>query len=197
MKRILVTGGAGFLGSHLCEKLLQTGCEVICADNLFTGRKENIRHLLAHPNFKFIRHDITKPLYIEIDEIYNLWGLAFKPDTDDMRESPAIRVIEELTAAGAQIRAYDPQTMEAARKHYLKHCAGITYCENKYKTLEGADALLLITEWKEFRSSDFSAIKERLGTPVVFDERNQYEREQLSRYGLEYEQIGVRVPDGT
>lgn len=72
MKRILVTGGAGFLGSHLCEKLLQAGCEVICADNLFTGRKENIRHLLAHPNFEFIRHDITNPLYVEIDEIYNL-----------------------------------------------------------------------------------------------------------------------------
>lgn len=130
-------------------------------------------------------------------KVFAVWGLAFKPDTDDMRESPAIRVIEELTAAGAQIRAYDPQAMEAARKHYLKHCAGITYCENKYKALEGADALLLITEWKEFRSPDFSTIKERLGTPVVFDGRNQYEREQLSRYGLEYEQIGVRAPDGT
>lgn len=123
--------------------------------------------------------------------VFAVWGLAFKPDTDDMRESPAIKVIEELTSAGAQVRAYDPQAMAMAQEHYLKHCGGITYCRNKYEALEGADALILVTEWKEFRSPDFSVIKERLGTPVIFDGRNQYEREQLRRYGLEYEQIGV------
>lgn len=72
MKRILVTGGAGFLGSHLCDKLIEQGEDVICLDNLFTGRKDNIRHLLGHPNFEFIRHDITEPIYIEVDQIYNL-----------------------------------------------------------------------------------------------------------------------------
>jgi UDP-glucuronate decarboxylase len=71
-KRILVTGGAGFLGSHLCEKLLQLGHEVLCVDNLFTGSKDNIFHLYENPNFEFIRHDITFPLYLEVDEIYNL-----------------------------------------------------------------------------------------------------------------------------
>ena len=71
-KRILVTGGAGFLGSHLCERLLREGNEVICADNLFTGSKDNIRHLLANPYFEFMRHDVTFPLYVEVDEIYNL-----------------------------------------------------------------------------------------------------------------------------
>ena len=71
-KRVLVTGGAGFLGSHLCEKLLGQGCEVICADNLYTGTKRNIFHLLDKPNFEFMRHDITFPLYLEIDEIFNL-----------------------------------------------------------------------------------------------------------------------------
>ena len=71
-KRILVTGGAGFLGSHLCEKLLDLGNDVICADNLFTGSKDNIRHLMDNNYFEFIRHDITQPLYVEIDEIYNL-----------------------------------------------------------------------------------------------------------------------------
>jgi UDP-glucuronate decarboxylase len=71
-KRVLVTGGAGFLGSHLCERLLEQGCEVICVDNLFTGTKRNIYHLLNEPNFEFIRHDITFPLYLEVDEIYNL-----------------------------------------------------------------------------------------------------------------------------
>lgn len=72
MNRILVTGGAGFLGSHLCERLLQDGNDVICADNLYTGSKDNIRHLMANPYFEFIRHDVTEPLYVEVDQIYNL-----------------------------------------------------------------------------------------------------------------------------
>lgn len=72
MKRVLVTGGAGFLGSHLCDRLLKEDCDVICVDNLFTGSKENIRHLLNKPYFEFIRHDITEPLYVEVDQIYNL-----------------------------------------------------------------------------------------------------------------------------
>ncbi|KUG29112.1 dtdp-glucose 4,6-dehydratase [hydrocarbon metagenome] len=71
-KRVLVTGGAGFLGSHLCERLLADNCEVVCLDNCFTGSKQNILHLLGNPNFEFLRHDITFPLFIEVDEIYNL-----------------------------------------------------------------------------------------------------------------------------
>ena len=70
--KVLVTGGAGFLGSHLCEKLLDSGHEVLCVDNLFTGSKENIKHLLTNPNFEFLRHDVTFPLYVEVDQIYNL-----------------------------------------------------------------------------------------------------------------------------
>ena len=72
MKRVLVTGGAGFLGSHLCDRLIKEGNDVICVDNLFTGSKDNIRHLLSNPYFEFIRHDITEPLYVEVDQIYNL-----------------------------------------------------------------------------------------------------------------------------
>lgn len=79
MKRILVTGGAGFLGSHLCERLLRDGNNVICADNLFTGRKENILHLLQNPYFEFIRHDVTQPLYVEADRIYHLACPASPP----------------------------------------------------------------------------------------------------------------------
>jgi UDP-glucuronate decarboxylase len=70
--KVLVTGGAGFLGSHLCEKLIDSGHEVLCVDNLFTGSKENIKHLLTNPNFEFMRHDVTFPLYVEVDQIYNL-----------------------------------------------------------------------------------------------------------------------------
>jgi len=72
MKRILITGGAGFLGSHLCDRLLAQGHDVLCLDNLFTGNKNNIRHLIGHSNFEFVRHDITQPIYLEVDEIYNL-----------------------------------------------------------------------------------------------------------------------------
>ncbi len=71
-KRILITGGAGFIGSHLCERLLSEGNEVICVDNFFTGSKDNIKHLLGNPYFEVIRHDITFPLYVEVDEVYNL-----------------------------------------------------------------------------------------------------------------------------
>ncbi|MCW8836424.1 MAG: GDP-mannose 4,6-dehydratase, partial [Rhodospirillales bacterium] len=71
-KRILVTGGAGFLGSHLCERLLGEGHDVLCVDNLFTGTKDNIAHLFSNPYFEFLRHDVTFPLYVEVDEIYNL-----------------------------------------------------------------------------------------------------------------------------
>ena len=72
MKRILVTGGAGFLGSHLCDRLIEAGNDVICLDNLFTGSKDNIRHLLSNPYFEFIRHDVTEPIYLEVDQIFNL-----------------------------------------------------------------------------------------------------------------------------
>ena len=71
-KRVLVTGGAGFLGSHLCEKLIHENCDVICVDNLFTGQKQNIAHLMKSPYFEFVRHDITFPYYVEVDQIYNL-----------------------------------------------------------------------------------------------------------------------------
>ncbi|HKM05063.1 MAG TPA: UDP-glucuronic acid decarboxylase family protein [Lachnospiraceae bacterium] len=79
MNRILVTGGAGFLGSHLCERLLAEGNDIICADNLFTGSKDNIRHMLTNPYFEFIRHDVTEPLYVEVDQIYNLACPASPP----------------------------------------------------------------------------------------------------------------------
>lgn len=79
MKRVLVTGGAGFLGSHLCDRLIEAGNEVICVDNLFTGSKDNIQHLLSNPKFEFIRHDVTQPLYVEVDQIYNLACPASPP----------------------------------------------------------------------------------------------------------------------
>ncbi len=123
---------------------------------------------------------------------FAVWGLSFKPDTDDMRESPAITIIRQLTEAGARIRAYDPKAMEAAKSFYLKDCPDITYCASKYEAIMGADALLLITEWKEFRSPDFGEIRARLKSPVIFDGRNQYDAGYVTGYGLDYYPIGVR-----
>ena len=121
-----------------------------------------------------------------------VWGLAFKPDTDDMRESPAITILKELTKAGAKIKAYDPKAVREAKECYLKGNDSISYCDSKYEALKDSDALVLITEWKEFRSPDFYEIKRLLKVPVIFDGRNQYDAKRVAEYGLEYHQIGVR-----
>lgn len=125
------------------------------------------------------------------DCTFAVWGLSFKPDTDDMRESSAITAIIELTKRGASIQAYDPKAMEGARDFYLKGNEQVSYVDSKYDALRGADALILITEWKEFRSPDFLEMKERLKTPVIFDGRNQYEKKMMRKLGFEYYQIGV------
>ena len=123
---------------------------------------------------------------------FAVWGLSFKPDTDDMRESPAVTIIDSLTEAGARIQAYDPQAEASAKNIYLKDNDRIVYCQSKYDALKDADALILITEWKEFRSPDFPEIKKLLKTPVIFDGRNQYDKKSMRRYGIDYYQIGVR-----
>ena len=119
------------------------------------------------------------------------WGLAFKPDTDDMRCSAAIVIINELTKRGAKIHAYDPKAEKEARTCYLKDNHSVEYFDGKYDALKGCDALLLITEWKEFRSPDFERMVENLRAPVIFDGRNQYNPDEMKEYGIEYHQIGV------
>ena len=121
---------------------------------------------------------------------FGIWGLAFKPGTDDMREAPAIYVIKELVTRGAKIKAYDPKAVNEAKEHYLKGVSNITYVTSKYEALKDADALVLLTEWKEFRSPDFEEIKVLLKTPVIFDGRNQYSIFNLQDIGIEYYQIG-------
>jgi len=122
---------------------------------------------------------------------FAVWGLSFKPDTDDMRESPAITVIRELVRRGAAVTAYDPKAIEEAKSIYLKDMADISYVESKYEALKGADALVLVTEWKEFRQPDFEEIVKLLKHPMIFDGRNQYDKKRLEKYGIEYHQIGV------
>ena len=123
---------------------------------------------------------------------FAVWGLAFKPDTDDMRESPAITIINDLTKAGAEIAAYDPKAVNEAKGCYLKDNEKVTYVESKYDAVKEADALILVTEWKEFRQPDFDEIVKLLKHPIIFDGRNQYDKGSMRKRNIEYHQIGVR-----
>ncbi|NMB63905.1 MAG: UDP-glucose/GDP-mannose dehydrogenase family protein [Spirochaetes bacterium] len=124
-------------------------------------------------------------------KVFAIWGLAFKPETDDMREAASITIIKELLKRNAKVKAYDPKATEQAQGFYLKGLQNIEYCDSKYDALTGADALLLVTEWKEFRSPDFDEVKKRLKNPVIFDGRNQYNMKKLQKDGFEIYQIGV------
>jgi len=123
---------------------------------------------------------------------FGIWGLAFKPGTDDMREAPAIYVIKELVSRGAKIKAYDPKAVNEAREYYLKGIENITYVSSKYDVLKDSDALVLLTEWKEFRSPNFVEMKIQLKTPIIFDGRNQYNTFKPEEKGFEYYQIGKK-----
>ena len=123
---------------------------------------------------------------------FGIWGLAFKPGTDDMREAPSIYVIKELVRRGAQIKAYDPKAINEAKTHYLKGVQNITYVTSKYEVLKDSDALVLLTEWKEFRSPDFEVLKNQMKNSIIFDGRNQYIAYDLENNGFEYYQIGKK-----
>ena len=118
---------------------------------------------------------------------FAVWGLAFKPKTDDLREAPSITIINDLLKRGAKVKAFDPKAMDTA-KFYFKDT--ITYSKGAYEALEGADALLLLTEWNEFRRPDFERVKSLLKNPVIFDGRNQYNSERVREKDFKYFQIG-------
>lgn len=128
-------------------------------------------------------------------KVFALWGLAFKPRTDDLREAPSVTIVEHLLKRGATVRAYDPKAMPNARSIFGDR---ITYCDTSYETIEGADALLLVTEWNEFRRPDFDRIKQAMRQPVIFDGRNQYDSERMIRRGFDYFCMGRNlVLEGT
>jgi len=118
-----------------------------------------------------------------------LWGLAFKPNTDDMREAPSRSLMESVWAAGGHVRAYDPQAMQEAG-HIYGERADLLLCESAEAALEGADALVVVTEWQEFRSPDFDGVKASLSEPVIFDGRNIYDPDTMQEVGITYYSIG-------
>ena len=124
---------------------------------------------------------------------FGLWGLAFKPGTDDMREAPSIVLLGELIGAGVTIKAYDPVAMTAAKREFPRawfDSGQLKLADEQYAALDGADAMILITEWKPFRHPDFDRIKKIMKKPIIFDGRNQYDPVFLREAGFEYSGIG-------
>ena len=128
--------------------------------------------------------DEEKPL---TGRIVACWGLSFKPRTDDMREAPAITIIERLLAAGATVRAHDPEAIKEAKKVFGDR---IEYSSNQYDILDGADALAIITDWSEYRNPDFDRIKSALRSPTVVDGRNLYKPDRMAAGGFSYLPLG-------
>jgi UDPglucose 6-dehydrogenase len=122
------------------------------------------------------------------DKTIAIWGLSFKPQTDDMREAPSLVIIQKLLEAGAKVKAYDPIAMQEA-----KHIIGdsITYAEDQYDALIDADCLLLVTEWPEFKVPNFNIIRKLLNRPTIFDGRNVYETDEMKRKSFDYFCIGI------
>lgn len=183
--------GCGYGGSCFpkdVQAIIRTSAQFgYDAEILKAVENVNARQKLVLVN-KIIRHfgeDLS-------NFIFAVWGLAFKPETDDMREATAITVIRELTKRGAAINAYDPKAKHEAQTCYLKDVRNVRYVDSKYDALNGADALILITEWKEFRSPDFFEMAKRLKGKVIIDGRNQYQKRLLKKLGFVYEQIGVK-----
>ncbi len=124
---------------------------------------------------------------------FGIWGLSFKPGTDDMRESSSIFFVKKILSLGASLRLYDPKAMKNAKQVYFKDLKNITYCEDKMEVLKDIDALILLTEWPEFRSLDFSKMKLLMKKTILFDGRNQFDKYDMQKNGFEYHQIGVQT----
>ena len=178
--------GIGFGGSCFpkdLEALIKTGIEYNCDMKIMRAVSETNRA----QRLKFV--DKIKSYFSKdlSGKTFAVWGLAFKPKTNDMREAPSVTIIEELLKSGAKIKAFDPKSVDTAKKIFKDR---IFYADSSYDAVENADALLLLTEWNEFRKPDFEKLKSLLKTPVIFDGRNQYNKKELHESGFEYFCVG-------
>lgn len=179
--------GLGYGGSCFpkdVQALIKTASDFgIDSDLLKATHKVNVnqRKVFVDKILKHYNNDIK-------NKIFAVWGLAFKPRTNDMRESPAITIINMLLDKGAKIKAYDPKAMETAKIIFGDK---IVYSSNSYEALENADALILITEWNEFKRPSFDKIKSKLKEPIIFDGRNQYDKKRMTDRGIKYISLGV------
>lgn len=179
--------GLGYGGSCFpkdVQALIKTASDFgIDSDLLKATHKVNVnqRKVFVNKILKHYNNDIK-------NKTFAVWGLAFKPRTNDMRESPAITIINMLLDKGAKIKAYDPKAMETAKVIFGDK---IIYSSNSYEALENADALILITEWNEFKRPSFDKIKSKLKEPIIFDGRNQYDKKRMTDRGIKYISLGI------
>ncbi|MDR0563617.1 MAG: UDP-glucose/GDP-mannose dehydrogenase family protein [Azoarcus sp.] len=183
--------GCGYGGSCFpkdVKALLRTGREV--------GHDLLVLRAVEEANDKQKRLLVNKVVAHFGDRLdglrFALWGLAFKPNTDDMREAPSRVIVEELCQRGANITAYDPVAAHEARRIFEDKYAGLNFVSRPMDAVIGADALIIVTEWKEFRSPDFDFVRTALKQPLIFDGRNIYDPAAMRRYGIEYHGIGRR-----
>lgn len=178
--------GLGYGGSCFpkdIKALIKLAKEYGCECRILKGADEiniNQRKIFINKILKKFDHNLT-------GKTIAVWGLSFKPKTNDMREAPSIPIIEALLSHGAKIIAYDPKAIDNAKKIFSNR---IKYAKNAYDTLNNADCLLLLTEWNEFKHPDFNKIKSLLNFPLIIDGRNQFNKKQLQPYGIEYICIG-------
>ena len=178
--------GLGYGGSCFpkdVKALIKTGLENNCTMSIIASA-DRVNKSQRKSFVEKIVHRFGENLE---GKTFAVWGLAFKPKTNDMREAPSITIINSLLEKGAKLKAFDPKAVDDA-KFYFKD--KITYAKTAYDALDNADGLLLLTEWNEFRRPDFEKIKTMMKTPVIFDGRNQYDTKRLEEKGFEYHQIG-------
>ncbi|MCX8027706.1 MAG: UDP-glucose/GDP-mannose dehydrogenase family protein [Thermodesulfovibrionales bacterium] len=180
--------GCGFGGSCFPKDL--KALEKVALRVGYTPRIIQATQVVNEAQKRKIPNMIMKRFGSVKDMLFALWGLSFKPETDDMREAPSIVFVDEITNKGARVVAYDPKAMASAKNLWFKDKPNIDYVDSKYEALKGADALVILTEWKEFRSPDFEEIKTLLKNPIIFDGRNLYDPDVMLSMGFEYYQIG-------
>ena len=180
--------GAGYGGSCFPKdvRALAKSAEQSGYDASLLNAVEDVNNRQKHRIFEKIRQHYDGKIN---GKTIALWGLSFKPRTDDMREAPSRVLMEALWEAGASVRAYDPEAVDETRRLY-PNAEGLTLCKSAYEALDGADALAIVTEWQEFRSPDFDTVRRALADPVIFDGRNLYEPATVEMLGLTYYAIG-------
>jgi UDPglucose 6-dehydrogenase len=183
-----IYAGAGYGGSCFPKDVqaLERTARSVGYEARLLGAVEAVNHSQKAKLFEFIAHYFNGDVR---GRTIALWGLAFKPNTDDMREASSRRLMEALWEAGATVRAYDPEARQETHRLYGSR-EDLVLCESAYQALDGADALAIITEWKAFRSPDFARIRAALKEPVIFDGRNLYEPAVVEEAGLAYYGIG-------
>ena len=183
--------GAGFGGSCFPKdvKALQRSAQEAGRPLHLVGAVEEVNEAQKHVLGEKIKKHFEGKLK---GRTIALWGLAFKANTDDMREAASVTLVGDLTREGAKVRAYDPAAREVARRLFSNE-TGVAIVDSAEEALEGADALAIVTEWQEFRSPDFAALKQKLKSPAIFDGRNLYDPPALKAQGIAYYPIGRKI----